>query len=411
MTFENVAMLLPGRRVATGTLITEGESIAEIREHPLAAGVPARAVLPGIVNCHGHTAMTLLRGVGAGLPLQRWLEEAIFPVEAKMTPADVRAGVRWGVMEMFAGGTTAVVDMYDFPADCEAVFAAAGMRARVCRVGLSFVPGRLDDAAAFTRGGSEGLVRRDWCIHSEYLTDEPYCRALAAAMREYPRPLNFHLSETRREHEECIARHGRTPLEYLDSLGLLDCGGYAAHCVWCTDDDFRLMAAKGITLVHNPTSNLKLGSGAARIARALELGVNVTLGTDGCASNDNLNMFEEMQLAALLPKGLAADPTQVSPWEVIEMATVNGARALGMESQTGSLAVGKAADLCVVDLSRPHLCPVHDLPALVVYSMQASDVVLTMVAGRVVYDHGRYPTVDAEAARTDFLAAVGRLSR
>ncbi|MBQ6137157.1 MAG: amidohydrolase, partial [Kiritimatiellae bacterium] len=347
---------------------------------------------------------TLVRGLGGGLPLQRWLEEAIFPVEAKMTPRDVRAGAVWGIMEMLAGGTTCVADMYDFPEECESALAEAGMRGHVCRVGLSFVPGRTEECIRFT----EGRPDRHFCIHSEYLTDEASCRAIAEANARLGRPLHVHVSETEKEHAECIARHGKTPIAYLASTGILDRGGYAAHCVWCTDDDFRIMAEKGVSLVHNPTSNMKLGSGFARIARAMELGVNVALGTDGCASNDNLDMFEEMHLAALVHKGVARDPTVLSAWDVIEMATVNGARALG-RGDIGEIAPGRRADLCIVSLDRPHLAPALSIPELVVYSMHASDVEATLVGGETVYRKGSFARIDCGRARADLLAAVARL--
>ena len=398
MKIENAWMLLPDRKVGYGTIeIADGviRDVALARPPDDGGAAPAALVLPGLVNCHGHTAMTLTRGLGGGLPLQRWLEEAIFPVEAKMTPQDVRAGAVWGIVEMLAGGTTSVVDMYDFPAETEAALQAAGMKGNVCRVGLSFVPGRLDDCIAFTRAHSKAHV----CVHSEYLTDEAFCRALAAANNaELKRPLHVHVSETEKEHSECLVRHGKTPIAYLAGTGLLDQGGFAAHCVYCTDDDFRIMAEKGVVLVHNPTSNMKLGSGFARIPRALELGVKVALGTDGCASNDNLDMFEEMHLASLVHKGLAKDPTVLSAWDVIAMATFGN-----------EIRVGAPADLCVVDMDRPHLTPCLDIPNLVVHSMHASDVVRTIVDGRVLYDRGRYLTIDVEKAKSEFLAAVRRI--
>lgn len=410
MKFDNVALLLPDRTVGFGTLETSGSRISKIElatppsPSPSNSNFPtpslsnstsnflSRLILPGLVNCHGHTAMTLLRGTGGGLPLQRWLEEAIFPIEARMTPDDIRAGVRWGALEMLAGGTTQVIDMYDFPDAGEAAFESVGLKASVSRVGLSFVPGRLADCIAFTRAHPKAHV----CVHSEYLTDEPFCRALADANnRELKRPVHVHVSETEKEHRACLARHGQTPVSYLAATGLFDCGGFAAHGVWCTDDDFRILKEKGVVLVHNPSSNMKLGSGFARIPRALELGVTVALGTDGCASNDNLDLFEEMHLASLIHKGLAKDPTVLSPWDVIEMATFGN-----------RLAVGAAADFCVVDLGRLHLRPALDLPNLVVHSMHASDVVQTVVDGRLLYDHGTFPTVDLEQAREDFDARV-----
>ena len=420
ITFAGGTLLLPGRKVAKGDIYVSGGKIAAIRTDGGAA-VPSSGetvdctgmlVMSGLVNCHGHTSMTLLRGIGGGLPLQRWLEEAIFPVEAKMKPEDVAAGMTWGAMEMLAGGTTCVGDMYDFPEACEVALSASGMKGNICRVGLAFAddvpPGRLEECIDYCRGTAAPRIMRDVCIHSEYLTNERFCRNLAAANRELKRPLNVHVSETRREHEECIARHGKTPVAYLADVGLLDYGAYAAHCVWCTDDDFRIMKERGVTLVHNPTSNMKLGSGFARIREAVAAGVNVALGTDGCASNDNLDMFEEMHLASLIHKGLAGDPTVLSPWDVIEMATVNGAKALG-RGDSGEIAVGKCADLCIADLSRVHLKPTHDVANLVVHSMHSSDVVMTVVDGEIVYDRGDWRRIDREAAERDFTAAVGRL--
>ena len=425
-TLENCWIILPGHRVGKGDVEIKDGLISAVVERDCA---PTRLVMPGLVNCHGHTAMTLVRGLGGGLPLQRWLEEAIFPVEAKMKPEDVRAGAVWGVMEMLAGGTTAVADMYDFPGECGQVLLESGMKGRICRVGLNFVPGRLEDCIERTRGwnawvggGLEDGVRRDVladvCIHSEYLTDEAFCRALAEANRELRRPLHVHVSETEKEHRECIERHGKTPIAYLASTGILDQGGYAAHCVWCTDDDFRIMAEKGVSLVHNPTSNMKLGSGFARVVRAMELGVNVALGTDGCASNDNLDMFEEMHICSLIHKGLAKDPTVLPAWDVIDMATVNGAKAIGL-ANTGEIAVGRSADLCVVDLDRLHLTPCLDLPSLIVHSMHASDVAETWVNGRPLYvrapagegsaDSGYGDWSAARTAKKAFLESVGRL--
>lgn len=414
MKIDNCFFLLPEHRVGRGDIVIEGGRIVSIEERDCE---PDRLVMPGLVNCHGHTAMTLVRGLGGGLPLKRWLEEAIFPVEAKMTPRDVRAGAAWGIMEMLAGGTTCVADMYDFPEEMGAALLESGMKGRICRVGLSFVEGRLADCIESTRAWNghvaQNDVRFDLCIHSEYLTDKAFCRALADANRELKRPLHVHVSETRKEHEECIARHGKTPIGYIADTGLFDNGGYAAHCVWCTDDDFRIMAERGVSLVHNPTSNMKLGSGFARIPRAMELGVNVALGTDGCASNDNLDMFEEMHIASLVHKGLACDPTVLPAWEVIDMATKNGAKALGLKD-TGEIAVGFAADLCVVDMNRMHLAPAIDIPNLVVNSMGADDVAMTIVGGRVVYEKGSVnggfgDWAAAASARKELLAAVGRL--
>ncbi|MBR4523847.1 MAG: amidohydrolase [Kiritimatiellae bacterium] len=369
-------------------------------------------VMPALVNCHGHTAMTLVRGLGTGLPLQRWLNEAIFPVEAKMTPGDIACGMTWGALEMLAGGTATVADMYDFPEAGAAALSQAGMSGNLCRVGLDFgggnPPGRLEECVKFVAAPQPANIVADFCLHSEYLTTPGFCRALAEANQKFRRPVHVHVSETALEHAECIERHGKTPMRYLCDLGVFDYGGYAAHCVYVTDEDLALMREKGVTLVHNPTSNLKLGSGVAPVAKALAMGVNVALGTDGCASNDNLDMFEEMHLASLLAKGMAKDPTVLTAWEVIDMATVNGAKALGYADR-GAIAPGMRADLAVVDLKKFHLDPVLDLANLIVHSMHASDVAMTIAGGQVVYDRGRFPQLDVDAARAGFEASVKRL--
>jgi 5-methylthioadenosine/S-adenosylhomocysteine deaminase len=424
LVLNNCLMILPGRKSAVGDIVVTNGKIDKIlisseerASSPRGIDLSGAIVMSGIVDAHCHAPMTLLRGVGGGLPLKRWLEEAIFPVEARMTDEDVAAGMTWGAMELLAGGVTCVADMYEHSLAGAAALAETGIKANVCRPGLAFddgtPKGRLEECIDFVRNfrDSKGRLLADICIHSEYLTNEKFCRALAEANREFTRPLNVHVSETRREHEECIARHGKTPIAYLAETGLLDYGGYAAHCVWCTDDDFKIMADRNVSLVHNPSSNMKLASGFARVCRAAELGVNVALGTDGPASNDNLDMFEEMHLTSLIHKGVLLDPTVLSPWEVIEMATVNGAKALG-RYDTGEIAVGKAADLCVVALDKPHLNPCVDPANLIVHSAHASDVAMTIVDGRIVYERSpgqSWMDINHERAKFDFEMSLRRL--
>ena len=421
--YKNANVLLPDHTVLAGAVGTDGPLISMVGAAPSdvsgwneVVDLHGAVLMPGLVNAHGHSAMTLLRGLGAGLPLQRWLEEAIFPVEAKLTPADVKIGMTWAVMEMLASGTTLVADMYDFPeAGAEALF-ETGFKANVCRVGLDFPwapgtpDGRLDECIAFTRGFKDptGKVVADFCLHSEYLTLEQFVRAIAEANGDLRRPVHLHVSETEKEHAECISRHGVTPTAYFAGLGLLDHGGYLAHCVFATDDDFGLMRDKGASIVHNPTSNMKLGSGFARIPSARAAGANVALGTDGCASNDNLDMFEEVHLAYLIHKGISRDPTVLPAWDVIDMATVCGARALG-RTDVGAIAVGMRADFCAVSLDSPHMRPAYDLPALLVASAHGSDVVMTVVDGEILYDHGEYPTIDAGRAEFEFRQTARRL--
>ena len=424
LVLNNGLIILPGRKAQKGDIVIKDGKIAEILITPQERALSPKGidlvgaiVMPGLVNAHCHAPMTLLRGVGGGLPLKRWLNEAIFPIEARLTDEDVAAGMTWGAMELLAGGVTCVADMYEHSLAGAAALVETGVKGNVCRPGLAFSDGtpkgRLEECIDFVRNFSDPDNRlvADICIHSEYLTNEKFCRALAEANREFKRPLNAHISETKREHEECIARHGKTPIAYLADTGLLDYGGYAAHCVWCTDDDFKIMAERNISLVHNPSSNMKLGSGFARVSRAMELGVNVALGTDGPASNDNLDMFEEMHLTSLIHKGVALDPTVLSPWEVIEIATKNGAKALG-RADTGEIAPGKAADLCVVALDKPHLSPCVDAANLIVHSAHASDVVMTIVDGRIVYERSpeqSWLDINHERAKFDFELSLRRL--
>ncbi len=409
---EDACLLTDGAYIAyVGKDAPKGENGAEIRD------MRGKLLMPGLVNAHGHASMTLLRGAGSGLPLQRWLNEAIFPVEAKMIPEDIAAGTGMAILEMLAGGTTLFSEMYDFPqADAE-IIERSGMKANLCRVGLCFDPSlaaadwpRTQECIDLVRGYRDpsDRVRAEFCLHSEYLTTENFARAIAEANRSLHACVQVHVSETKAEHEECIARHGKTPIAYFEEIGLLEAPVYAAHCVWVTEADMRIMARRGVSMVHNPSSNMKLGSGFAPVAAAMAAGVNVALGTDGCASNNNLNMFEEMHLAALIHKGVAQDPTVLSVDQILDMATVNGARAMG-RPDTGEIAVGKKADLIALSLDAPHLQPQTDIPALLVYSAQASDVCMTMVDGRILYEDGEYKTLDPKEVGAKFREAVGRL--
>lgn len=375
-------------------------------------------LMPGLANAHGHAAMTLVRGVGSDLSLQDWLFGAITPIEDRMTPEDVVAGTEYAILEMLAGGTVCYADMYSFPLECAEAAAKTGIKANIPRPLICFDPemeaedcDRIQETPAMFRaidGLGEGRVLADFCMHSEYLTTEKTVRRYAQMCREFGARMQVHLSETIKEHDECVARHGLTPMAYFEKLGVLDSPTYAAHCVWVTDEDLDIAARCGLTIVHNPTSNLKLGSGFAPIPRALEKGVRVALGTDGCASNNNLNMWEEMHLAAIMHKGRTGDPTVVTPSQVLDMATLNGFWAMGRQN-SGVLAEGFAADIIRVDLSALHMKPALDIPALLVYSAQASDVKMTMADGRILYENGQFPGLDRERIEADFTRAYKRL--
>ena len=379
-----------------------------------------RLLAPGLINCHGHTAMTLLRGVGSDLPLQEWLFEKMMPIEDQFTARDIQVGNALALLEMISTGTTSYSDMY-FHADTAVENAvAAGIKANLCRPNQCFNPEetyaqntRAQESIQLFKdcnGMADGRVLIDFSIHAEYTNFPHIVEAYSADCKALGGRMHIHLSETKKEHDECVAKYGKTPARWFNDLGTFDSPTFAAHCVWVTEEDMVLMREKGVSPVHNPTSNMKLGSGFAPIPRMLELGLNVALGTDGAASNNNLNMMEEMHLAAVLHNGFTHDPTLMKPAQVLNMATRNGARLQG-RGDTGSLEVGKKADIIAIDLTRPHLFPNVDPLALMTYSAQGSDVVMTMVDGRILYENGEFLTLDADRILHAAKTCVERLYR
>lgn len=431
--FKNCKLLLrqsadpseaPVYEVMDGYLGVEGKTIDYIgpdrpaKRYNEEKDMGGSLLMPGLANAHGHAAMTLVRGVGSDLNLQDWLFGKIVPIEDRMTAEDVVAGTEYAILEMLACGTTVYADMYSFPVECAEAAAKAGIKANIPRPLICFDPemeaddcDRIRETPAMFRaidGMGDGRVLADFCMHSEYLTTEKTVRRYAEMCKEFGARMQVHLSETKKEHDECIARHGLTPMAYFEKLGVLDSPVYAAHCVWVTDEDLDIAARHGLIIAHNPTSNLKLGSGFAPIPEAMAKGIRIALGTDGCASNNNLNLWEEMHLTAILHKGHTGDPTMVTPAQVLDMATLNGCIAMGRKN-SGVLAAGKDADIICVDLNALHMQPALDIPALLVYSAQGSDVKMTMVDGRILYENGEYYTLDKDRVIADFKKSCKRL--
>ena len=322
------------------------------------------------------------------------------------------------MMEMLASGVVSFTDMYDFAHITAQEVANVGMKANLNRPLLGFNQSepyeKNEHAIASLRffkecnGMGGGRVIADFAIHAEYTSFEAIVRPYAEDCCRANARMHLHLSETRKEHEECKARHGKTPAQWFCDLGVFDNPTTAAHCVMVEPEDIAILKEKGVTCVHNPTSNMKLGSGFMPVRALLEAGVDVALGTDGAASNNNLNLFEEMHLAALLHCGYEQDPLAVSVSDILLMATKNGAKAQG-RADCGELAVGKKADIIAVNLGAPHMMPSHDLPALLVYSAQAADVCMTMVDGKILYENGEFMTIDRERVQHDLKSAVSRL--
>ncbi len=388
-------------------------------EHPDCPGAEIidgknRAIIPGIINAHTHLPMTVFRGYGEGCELHEWLNKYIFPAEAKLDERAIESCTDLALAESLASGTTSFTDMYSFEPTVAERVAKSGAKANLSRAitmfsspdgfewsGEKSTKDTREVLELFDRfhGYDDGRILVDAGIHAEY-TSGPYLwEKVAEFAKTRGIRLHVHLSETKSEHEECIARWGKTPAETLASHGVFDVPTNLAHCVWTTPSDHELMAARGATAVHNPVSNLKLASGFAPIVAMSSAGVNVALGTDGVSSNNSHDMFEEIKLAAMLHKATALDPTLVPVEQAFALATINGAKAQGRENETGRIAVGFDADFAVINLDAPHLFPIHSLLSNIVFAARGSDVERTYVRGRELYSKGEFKTVDLERAK------------
>ena len=414
--------------IENGCLAVDGDTIAYIgKEKPEGEfddvrDFSGKILMPGLINCHCHNGMTLLRGIGSDLPLQEWLFDHMFPIEDRLTAEDIKAGAELAMMELIASGVTSYSDMYMEAWTAVESNEKIGMKMNVCRVIQSFDPTEKPEDNARIResielfekynGAQNDRVRIDFAVHAEYTSTDPIVSGYAERCRPYVEKgavMQIHMSETKKEHNECIDRHGLTPAGWFEKMGIFDIPTAAAHCVAVTDEDMEIMLKKGVSAIHNPTSNMKLGSGFAPIPKMLDMGINVALGTDGAASNNNLNMFEEMHLAAIIHNGYTNDPVIMKPEQVLKMATVNGAK-LQNRPDTGCLQVGKKADIIALDFNgKPHLYPCFDPMALIVYSAQATDVCMTMVDGNILYEDGKYLTLDPETVINNAKEAVKRL--
>lgn len=358
-----------------------------------------KLVMPGLINTHCHMAMTLMRNYADDLPLMQWLNEKIWPFEQKMKPADVYWGAKLGVAEMLLGGTTTVVDMYDSVSLVAQAVDEGGMRAWVCRTMFDWnresYEREIDDEISRLHGSADGRIQLSIGVHAPYTCSPDTVRYSVGLAEKTGLAIHLHLSETQDEVRQMRERYGQTSTQYLDYLGVFDHRTLAAHCVYLSDTDRAIICRRGVSVLHNPQSNMKLASGVAPVASYMAQGINVSIGTDGVSSNNNLCMWDEMRSASLLAKVNSLDAQSLSAYEVLQMATVNGARTLGMEGELGVLREGALADVIVVDLHAPHLYPHGDYVGMLVYSMQGSDVETVIVGGKVVVDRRRLSTFDA----------------
>lgn len=363
-------------------------------------------LMPGLVNTHTHLPMTLFRGLADDLPLKAWLEEHIFPAEAAViAPAAVHWGTLLACAEMALAGTTTCCDGYFLEDSVAEAVEASGLRAVLGQGVIDHPapgvpdPGRnLDAARRFCRrwqGRSQRIHPSVFC-HAAYTCSAETLAGAKRICEEFGLLFQVHAAETRWENEHLRATRGASPVRLLDRAGVLDPAALLAHCVWVDADDIALIAGRGAKVSHNPESNMKLGSGVAPVARMQAAGITVGIGTDGCASNNDLDLFQTMDLTAKLQKAASLDPTVLSAETVIRMATIDGARALGLEGEIGSIEAGKQADLILIDTRKPHLTPIHHPASAVVYAAKGSDVQTVMVAGRMVVKERRVLTIDVE---------------
>jgi 5-methylthioadenosine/S-adenosylhomocysteine deaminase len=365
-----------------------------------------RIALPGYYNLHCHSPMGLLRGYGEGLPLHDWLRRYISPFESFLSAEDIYWGAMLGIAEMVQSGTVSFSDMY-FCLDsiCQAV-EESGIKANISHGTTGFgentsfreVNGWTGTQIVndYVSGASHDRIIAEVGLHAEYTSKERLVREVAEYAHDNCMPIHLHLSETLKEHQECITRNnGMTPAKWFETCGVFANKTTAAHCVYIDEDDMQILAKHNVTVAHCPTSNLKLGSGIAPLGRMVEQGIRITIGTDGAASNNNLNMMEEIHIASILQKGVHCDSQRMSPDDIIPMATENGAIAQG-RMDCGVIDIGYRADIVLYDLSKPHMHPVHNILSNIVYSGNSMDICCTIIDGKIIYQNGGFTTIDIE---------------
>ena len=396
------AVAVKGRRIAA-----VGQAAELLKKYRPRKTIDAgRAlVMPGLINTHTHAAMAYFRGLADDLPLKDWLEKHIWPAEAKyVDPKFARGSSRLAILEMIKSGTTCFNDMYFFEEETAAVAEAAGIRAVLGEGILDFATPSCDTAAralaktaALARDYEKSeLISAAFAPHSVYTCAAGILHKIMEEAARLDLPLHIHLSETKREVEECVLKHGSSPVAYADRLGLLSERTLIAHAVWVDDNDLEIIKARRSAISHNPKSNLKLASGIAPVKRMSEKGITLGLGTDGAGSNNTLDLFSEMRAAALIHKAAASDPTALPAIEVAGMATRGGARALGKDREIGSLETGKFADLITINLEAPHLSPLYKPFSQLIYCAGAADVNDVIINGRVIMRNREVLTMDEE---------------
>ncbi len=405
--FTNAQLLMPDATIVSGCLGVCENKIAFVGKQPedfqaqRVIDCDQNLLMPGFVNAHTHLPMTLFRSAADDLALQDWLFNNIFPLEDQLTSESVYWGSLLAIAEMIRAGITCINDMYFFSEAIIKAMVSSGMRGLISRAVTSDDnqggKTRLNEAVALYddwNGSENDRIRISMAPHAEYTCSDEDLKAVAEVAHKLNCPVHVHVSESFSEHEECKAKHGVTPLQRLDRFGLIHSKSMLAHCVHLELDDIALVTARNAHILHCPQSNLKLGSGVAPVPLFMAQKINIALGTDGAASNNNLDLLEELRLCALLHKGVNNNATMVNAQQAIAMATRGGALAVGFES--GLLQEGSLADIIMIDTHALHMMPKNNLLAHVAYSAQSSDVLLTMIDGNILYERGEFYSLDIE---------------
>ena len=387
-----------------------GDKLPDESKYDYVLDLKGKTVMPSFSNAHCHTAMTILRSYSEGYPLQRWLNEKIFPIEDKLSGNEIYWGTMLGIAELLKFGTTLVNDCYYFMEDAVRAYRETGMSANVSRCVMNFE--EKDDYSSDYRmkecielyknynGIDDDLIRVEMFPHAVYTCSYNYLKYTAEISQKYNMPITSHLSENAQEVSDCIKKYGKTPVEIYEETGLLSDTTLMAHCVHLNDNDIKLL--KGHYVAHNPKSNLKLGSGICDIYKYQQNGINIAIGTDGASSNNNLNMLSELNYAALLMCNKNSDPSYVSPYEILKMATLNGAKAMRRENK-GMLKEGYDADFIILNTDEIYHLPNHNVINNIVYASCGTEVETTVSGGKILYHKGEYKTIDIERLKSEIL--------
>lgn len=420
---KNALAILP-QSYEISDIYIDGDSICAIGQAPqgfIADRVidgTDKLLVPGFVNAHTHIYMTSMRNRADDLNFMAWLFDNVVPMENTLTPEDAYWGIQLGCMEMLESGVTSMLDMHMFPMVTAKALADSGMRAVISR-GLQ---GSRDSKEAGENRFAQAVVEMEafrdvptlsfmLAPHAPYTCDDYYLNRVAEKATELGVGINTHLSESLDEQKTIKERYDMTPAELYDRCGILRENTVCAHCVYLSESDMELLAKRGSSVAHNPASNMKLGNGFAPVAQMIEHGINVCIGTDGCCSNNNQSMLREMGLAALIHKGTSKEATTVTAAQVFEMATKNGAKALGLADVTGEIAVGKRADLSLFDLNSSGFFPLGDPKAALSYANAGLKAETVLVNGEILLEKGEFKTIDAERVRYEIKELQKRLDK